>query len=524
MSLSCAGLIALTLVAFLPVFDAGFVRWDDHYSVEDNAGLRDPAGLAKIWDPRARATPQYYPLVFSSYWLEYRLWGVDARGCHATNVAVHATAVCGALLLARRLGLGMAAAVFVAALFAVHPVQVASVAWVSERKNVLSGLFYLLAFLAYLRYRRTGERTAYAGCVLSFVAALLAKTQTVTLPLSLLLAEVALQRRALLLRVALGRVVLRLVPFVLIGVAAGGVTWWAEQEPWTRDLPALARVLTAATAAWFYAATFVAPVRLSPVYAEWTVSVTDPRWWVAVCAWPLLLGLLRAARRHVTDLAWWGAAQFYLVLLPVLGLVSFNFLTYASVADHFMYLAVIGGAVAVAAQAEQWVGVRPTRRRPVAALACAVVALCAVQTYREAGHWRTNETFWLHVRERDPGGFLAHFNLGKHYARVGEWAQAEASLAQAAAIRPQVAYPFRHYVQAVANAQGPQAAIAACDAKLAAMPDFAAAFLERGVARERLGQRDAALGDYLRAQYATKPGTPLWNEARQRRQAARGNP
>jgi len=314
------------------------------------------------------------------------------------------------------------------------------------------------------------------------------------------------------------------VPFVVLGALAGGVTWWAEQEPWTRDLPVLERVLTAANAAWFYAATFVAPVRLSPVYAEWSVARAEWRWLVGVLAWPLVVGLLLAVRRHVVALTWWGAAQFYIVLLPVLGFVSFNFLTYSAVADHFMYLAVFGGAVAVAAQAEQWVAAHLTWRRPVAALACAVVVLCAVQTYREAGHWRTNETFWLHVRDRDPGGFLAHFNLGKHYARVGDWSRAEAWFAQAAAIRPQVAYPFRQYVQAVLNARGVEAAIAACDAKLAVMPRFSAAFLERGMARERLGQRDEALADYLRAQHAARPGPPLWNEARSRRQARRGAP
>ncbi len=413
---------------------------------------------------------------------------------------------------------------FVAALFAVHPVQVASVAWVAERKNVLSGLFYLLAFLAYLRHRRTGARTAYAACLACFAAALLAKTQTVTLPLSLVLADVALQRRAALPRLGVGRLLARLVPFVVIGALAGGVTWWVEQEPWTRELPALSRVLIAANAAWFYAATFVAPVRLSPVYAEWNVAAIDLRWWVGVLAWPLVLGGLVAVRRHVADLAWWGAAQFYIVLLPVLGFVSFNFLTYSAVADHFMYLAVFGGAVAVAAQAERWVGARPIRRRPVAALACAVVVLVRCRPIARPGTGgRTRRSGCTYASATRAGSWRTS-TLGKHYARVGEWSRAEAAFAQAAAIRPQVAYPFRQYVQAVLNARGAEAAIAACDAKLAAMPTFAAAFLERGMAREGLGQRDAALADYLRAQYAAKPGTPLWTEARQRRQGGRAQP
>src|SRR5689334_3341833 len=188
-------LLVVTLGAFAPTFGAEFIKWDDQFYVEENALLQDPGALRKIWDPVGRETQEYYPILFSSYWLEYQVWRLDAAAYHAVTLALHLANVVLVLLLARGLGAKGWVAAATAAIFAVHPVQVASVAWISEQKNTLSALFYLVAFLLYLRHRRTGRWTAYAGCLASFAAALLSKTQTLTFPLSILLAEWLLLRR-----------------------------------------------------------------------------------------------------------------------------------------------------------------------------------------------------------------------------------------------------------------------------------------------------------------------------------------
>jgi protein O-mannosyl-transferase len=509
-------LLVATALAFLPAFHAGFVRWDDQDYVEENVLLSDPHGLAKIWDPFVRNTPQYYPLVFTSYWLEYRLWGLDPHGYHATNVVLHLINVLLVLQLVRRLGARPWIAVAVAAAFALHPTQVASVAWVSERKNTLSGLFYLTAFLLYLRHRRTSTWTAYAGCLLAFAAALLSKSQVITLPVSLLIADWALQHTGRIRRAPVASVLARVTPLLVLGALQAGVTLVFEQRPWTREFSPVEHLLIGANAAWFYVRAFFAPIRLSPIYPEWNVVPADPRWWVAVIAWVVVIAAAIRWRTHLERLTIWGIAQFFLALAPVLGFMSFNFQTYSFVADHFLYLAVIGGALAVALAVEKLAGgwsARPSRSVVVAGIGLVLVAGCGWRTYREATHWRSNETFWMRVLQRDPDGFLGNYNLGNNYRRIGEWSRALPFLERAASIRPRAGYAFRSYAETLRKARDPLAVIEACNAKLAENPSFSAAYLERGDNYERVGRLPDAASDYRQVLRITRQGSSPWNEA-----------
>src|SRR6185295_4339407 len=177
-------LLAITVVAYLPVLSAGFI-WDDDDYVTQNALLQQPGGLSRIWT-EVGATSQYYPLVFTSFWIENKLWGLDPTGYHLTNVLLHALA---AILLWRvLLRLRIPGALLAGALFAVHPIHVESVAWITERKNVLSAVFFLAALLLFFRFRPPGEPSAgwrkrpgtdYGLALLAFTAALLAKTVAV---------------------------------------------------------------------------------------------------------------------------------------------------------------------------------------------------------------------------------------------------------------------------------------------------------------------------------------------------------
>jgi hypothetical protein len=186
-------LVALGLIAYQQIWHLGYI-WDDDYYVTHNAALRDLHGLWRIWFD-VTATPQYYPLVHSSFWLEYHFWGLNPVGYHAINLILHMLA---AILLWRVLvQLRVPGAWLAAAIFAVHPVHVESVAWITERKNVLSAVFYLAAALAYLRFERardseeSGRRawTFYAASFAFFVLALLSKTVACSLPAALLLAR-----------------------------------------------------------------------------------------------------------------------------------------------------------------------------------------------------------------------------------------------------------------------------------------------------------------------------------------------
>jgi tetratricopeptide (TPR) repeat protein len=516
-------LLLLTVAAYMPILGGGFLQWDDQYYVEQSTVVHDPAGLPQIWSPAAHATDQYYPLTFTSYWIEYRLWGLDARGYHAVNVALHLVNTVLVLGLAGALGASPPVQCAVAAVFALHPVQVASVAWIAERKNTLSGLFYLGAFLLYLRHRRSGRWGPYVGALAAFAAALLSKTQTVTLPLSLAVAEWCLRRTSQVRRLSVPAIAARLAPMAAIAVGAGLVTVAFEQRPWTRSFTTAESVVIAANTAAFYVRTFLFPVRLSPVYPEWHVTAGDPAWWLPIVSWIVVLGGAAVARPWIPALAAFGIAQFFIVLAPVLGFVPFDFQTYTFIADHFLYLAVIGGGLALAVGVERAVRGRPWRV-PAVAVAAGVLGLAAaVQTAREASHWRTNESFWLRVRERDPDGFLGNYNLGNAYRRDGRWADALPYYRRAAEIRPNVDYPFRRFADALRHAAGEQAVIDASTQKLAAQPQFFAAYLERGASYEALGDAPRAAADYDRALRFAPRGSAAWEDARRGR-ARLGSP
>ena len=186
-AVAAAMLLALTLLVYIPAMRCGFI-WDDDAHVTRSLVLRDLDGLKQIWS-NPLSIPQYYPLVHTTFWAEYQLWGLNATGYHVVNVVLHAL---GAVLLWRVLKrLNLPGAWLAAAIFAVHPVHVESVAWVTERKNVLSMVFYLLAAMAYLRFSPVeGEQRRdwrwYAPMLLFFVGALLSKTVTASLPAALL--------------------------------------------------------------------------------------------------------------------------------------------------------------------------------------------------------------------------------------------------------------------------------------------------------------------------------------------------
>ena len=228
--LGVIAIVVTTLVAYRPAINGGFI-WDDDDYVTNNDLLRTDAGLVQLWEPGH--THQYYPAVFTTFWVENHIWGLNPRGYHIVNVLLH---VANALLLWRLLSLlGIPGAWMIGAVFALHPMHVESVAWITERKNVLSGLFYLLAGLAYLRFdpMRDEETEAqppprawssYAASLMLFVLALLSKSVTCSLPLALVLVMILRRQRLRPKRL------LPLVPMFVIGLAAAMHTSYLERE------------------------------------------------------------------------------------------------------------------------------------------------------------------------------------------------------------------------------------------------------------------------------------------------------
>ncbi len=414
-------LVAVTFVAYTPVLRAGFI-WDDDEHVYENVCLRSAAGLWRIWsDPHA--LPQYYPLVHTSFWLEYHLWGLAPAGYHVVNVLLHAA---GALLLWRVLlrlpwfgsssGAApvLSAAWVTAALFALHPVQVESVAWVTERTNVLAGVFSFAAALAYLRFvaaRALPARHAwrwYAAALVFFLCALLSKTASCTLPVTL--AVLLWWRHGRLRRADM----YRLIPLVVLAAALALQTIWIERGQvgatggvWA--LTPLERVLRAGCAVWFYAGKLAWPHPLAFEY---------PRWHITAQAWPqyipalALLGtvaVLWLLRRRIGRGPVAGVLCYLVALFPALGFFNIYLMRFQSAADHFQYFAtppLLALGVATVTCGLTALGSRQRRRNVL--ITALLLAICAALTARQARTYQDPETLWRATLATNPDAFFAH--------------------------------------------------------------------------------------------------------------------
>ncbi len=402
-----AVIAVLTLAAYTPALGGGFI-WDDFEYVAENPLLFSLGGLGRIWF--STETPQYYPFVFTSFLLEEKIWGLSPFGYHLANVVLHSL---NALLVWRLLDyLKIPGAWLAGAVFALHPVHVESVAWISERKNLLSALFYLLALRSYLAFDDRGERRLYLASIALFVCALLSTSVTASLPAIILILLWFRGRRID------GGVVLRLAPFFIVGAASGLFTAWIEVhrvgasgEGW--EMNAVERVLLAGQVLWFYLGKLAWPQDLAFSYARWEVSAAQPLQYLgaggaALAGWALWRWRDRWGRGPAA------AALFYGVTLgPVLGFLNVYPMIFSWVADHFQYLASIGPiALASAAAAWVWREKAGEARWGLAAAAAALAAL-SVLTFRQGRIYASEETIWRDTIGKTPRSWLAHNNLGK---------------------------------------------------------------------------------------------------------------
>jgi len=427
-------LVAMTLAAYWPAMQSGGFIWDDDDYVLENKTLLDAGGLKDIW-VSPKATPQYYPLVHTSYWIEYRMWELDPTGYHVTNVLLHALASILLWCLLRKLGIP--GAWLAAALFAIHPVHVESVAWITERKNVLSVVFYLGAALAYVKWsnaRAGGQarRSTYAIALILFVCALLSKTVTSTLPAALLLVawwKDGAQQGAGDMRAEIRRFcdhLLPLVPFFVVGLAFSAITVWLEMhhvgakgEEW--DLSFIERCLIAGRVLWFYIGKLIWPAALIFSYPRWEIDAGV--WWQYLfpLAFAALVFLLWGLRKRLGRGPLVAVLFFAGTLVPALGFFDVYPMRYSFVADHFQYHASIGILVLAAAAINSGFRFIAASGRPLARVAVPVmlIILLGVLSWKQCGIYRNLETLWLDTIAKNPASWMAYNNLGKHYLHEG---------------------------------------------------------------------------------------------------------
>lgn len=417
-------LVALTLLAYAPAMQGGFV-WDDDDYVTENANLRSLQGLQRIWFELG-AVPQYYPIVHTSFWVEYHLWGSRPLGFHLTNVLLHA--LNGLILWELLRRLRVPGAWVAAALFVLHPIQVESVAWVTERKNVLSGTFYLLAALMYLGGRDQNDdagdagpgRARYAATVLLFLCALLSKSVTATLPAAI--GVVLWFQRGRLGR----RDVLRLAAMIPFGIAAGALTSWMERyivgatgPEWA--LSPLDRLIVAGRAFWFYLGKLAWPHPLTFIYPRWDLAGASPAMLLVPAAALLLLLALWFARGRIGRGPLAAALLFAGTLAPALGFVNVYPMRFSFVADHFAYLAVIGPLALVAATVVTVLGRYRTRLPALApGLAVLVLGILGALTWQRGYAYADEETLWRDTLRKNSSSFIANGNLGGILLQRGE--------------------------------------------------------------------------------------------------------
>ena len=433
-ALAILALSVAVWASYSPALRGGFV-WDDVIFSEEPV-IHSPDGLRSIWFSPADISNEghYWPLVYTSFWLEHKLWGLNPVGYHAVNILLH---LVNCLLLWRLLDrLAVPGAVLIAAVFAVHPLHVESVAWIIERKDVLSALFYLTAVLTWVRFDQSPGPGRYALALALFAAGLLAKSVVVTLPAALLIWH-WWQRG----RIAAADL-LRLAPFAAVGVAItlADLAFYASREPLELGYTLPERALIAARALWFYAGKLIWPVDLAVIYPLWEIDAGDPRGWAWLAAAAALAVGLWLARRRIGRGPLAGALFFAVTLAPVLGFVDFGYMQFSFVADRFQYLAGIGVlAVLIGAAAYGSRRLPGTARMAAAGLALVLVLGLALLTWRQAGIYRDEVTLFSHVVALNPQARDAHLNLGNALIEAGRNEEGAAASRVAVEQRPESA-------------------------------------------------------------------------------------
>jgi Flp pilus assembly protein TadD len=454
--------VFITVVAYIPTLSGGYI-WDDNDHITENYTLRTGDGLRRIWFELG-AVPQYYPMVHTSFWLEYHLWQLHPLGYHLVNVLLHALNAILLWLLLRFLRVpgGWLAALF----FALHPVNVESVAWITERKNVLSGFFYLSSLLAYLRFAevdrdpatahpssslctltttKAGQRWRFYGVsLILYLCALLSKTVACSLPVAILL--ILWWKRNRITRSDL----LNLVPYFVIGAGLGLLTVWMEKHhvgaqgtDWALSL--LDRFLIAGRALWFYVGKLLWPHKLTFIYPRWQIDAGE--WWqylfpatVLAVLFILWFSINRLGRGPLV------AVLFFIVtLFPALGFFDVYPMRFSFVADHFQYLASIGLISLTAAGIATLLRRLGTYRCYVGFVVCLLVLLVfGAKVWQQGTIYSDAETIYRDTLSKNPNAWMAHNNLGVLLLGQDKPHEAIAHFYMALQINPENAEPHNN--------------------------------------------------------------------------------
>jgi tetratricopeptide (TPR) repeat protein len=518
-------LVAVTVAAYVPALQAGFV-WNDDTYLTENRTLDGADGLRLIWT-EPKANEQYYPMVFTSFWVEKRLWSLQPFGYHLVNVLLHSGSAL--LLWGLLVRLGLPGAWLAAALFALHPLSVESVAWVTERKNTLSLFLSLLAIHAWYSFleartkaaesksARNNERRKkrraiqpaepwsrtptvfYALAFACLSLALFAKTTACVVPAVLLV----------LVWWKKGRVepsdLRPLFPLFAVGAFLALQTAWLERtmvqaagSEW--EIGPAGRVLLAGQTSLFYASKLFFPAKLAFIYERWTVDPHDLRQWIPAAAVLLLAAAAWLLRRRAGRGPFASLLLFLGVLAPAMGFFNVYAMRYSWVADHFAYQAVAVFAACTVCGAASWIaplGVAP--RRIAVALGLAGLAILASRTHAQSRSYRNEETLWRDTLERSPSCFMCEANYGNWLMEKGRDAEAVPHLEKSLSLKPDNVPALLNLARIAEQGGRLDAATSHLRAALRIAPQDTTVLINLGTASTKAGRLDEAIKSYEEA-------------------------
>jgi protein O-mannosyl-transferase len=492
----CLTLAAITFAVFGQTLGHDFVNFDDDLYVYDNPMVAQGLTLKGIvWAFTHVHSANWHPLTWLSHMLDCQLYGLHPAGHHLTNVLLHTATVIALFLVLRQMTGALWRSAFVAAVFAIHPLRVESVAWVAERKDVLSGLFFMLTIAAYARYTRnlkfqiSNFKFYYAATLLLFAMGLMCKPMLVTLPLVLLLLDYwPLQRM-----VSAGKLVLEKLPLLALSAAGCAATLLAQEgaihSGGSFSLPF--RLGNALVAVMIYLGQMIWPAGLAVLYPFSRNGL--PPWEVAL-AGILLAGFSVIALAEWKKRPWLltGWLWYLVMLLPVVGIIQVGRQSHA---DRYTYLPQIGICVAVTWLVAEW----RINRAVLGGLMAGVVAVLMFCAWKQTAYWQDSETLWTRALACTSGNDMAHNNLGNFLYEKGRVAEAIPQFQTALQIRPDYAEAHYNLGLAISQKGGLDDAIAQYQAALQIQPDYAEAHYNLGNALRQKGRLNEAITQFQEA-------------------------
>ncbi len=523
--------VLAALLAYLPSISGGFI-FDDDLLLTNNRLIKAPDGLRRFWCT-AEAT-DYWPVTNTTLWFEWRLWKMNPLGYHVTNLFLHILAALLVWLILRKLSLP--GAFWAALIFAVHPVNVESVAWISSRKNLLAMLFFLLSIVCYLRQflassSANAQRSRHTPCadpahgvcglligpwywlsLLAFVLAMLSKGSVAVLPL-LLLGIIWWQRMGTVPIFASAKMglspsvsrwdLVRTAPFFVVAVVLAGVNMWFQTHgsgKVIRTAGFVERLLGAGTVVWVYLYKALLPVDLAFVYPQWHIQTGNLLWWLPLMAAVVVTAVLWGYRRVWSRPFLFAWGFFCVSLVPVLGFTDVGFMRFSPVADRYQHVAILG---MIALAAAGW-GLWHERTQGVAHRAAIIVAIVAAGTltfltFRQSGLYRDAMTLYQATLDKNPDCWFVHNNLGSTLIKAGRPKEAIEHYQQALRLKPDYPEALNNLGSALSDLGRLPEAIEHYQEALRLKSDYVDAYNNLGVAFIQTGRTQEAIEHYRQA-------------------------